>query len=82
MGLNKDLRLQANEFSDVATGFFAAYLIAEIPTSKLRFQARFNFGQTDIYQYSLHLDESPSRQMAWNQCHTLGHSYCLYCGCY
>lgn len=66
MGLNKDLGLQANEFSNVATAFFAAYLIAEIPTSKLIFQARFNFGRTDSIEYSLHLDECPGRQMAWN----------------
>lgn len=32
MGLNKDLRLHGNEFSNTATAFFAAYLIAEIPT--------------------------------------------------
>jgi hypothetical protein len=35
MGLNKDLKLQANDFSNVATVFFAAYLIAEIPTGEL-----------------------------------------------
>ena len=48
MGLNKDLKLQANEFSNVATAFFAAYLIAEIPTSKPRSQARFDYGKPDI----------------------------------
>jgi MFS family permease len=37
MGLNKDLSLQANEFSNAATIFFAAYLIAEIPTGELCF---------------------------------------------
>jgi len=47
MGLNKDLKLQANEFSNVATAFFAAYLIAEVPTSKLRSQAKFNYSQSD-----------------------------------
>jgi hypothetical protein len=34
MGLNKDLKLQANEFSNVATVFFATYLIADIPTGE------------------------------------------------
>ena len=48
MGLNKDLKLQANEFSNVATAFFAAYLIAEIPTSKLKSQAKFNHIHSDI----------------------------------
>ncbi|KAL8708412.1 MAG: hypothetical protein Q9220_006702 [cf. Caloplaca sp. 1 TL-2023] len=31
MGLNKDLKLKANEFSNAATWFFIAYLIAEVP---------------------------------------------------
>jgi hypothetical protein len=47
MGLNKDLKLQANEFSNVATVFFAAYLITEIPTGELGFQAMLNCGQPD-----------------------------------
>lgn len=34
MGLREDLNLQANEFSNVATVFFAAYMIAEIPTGE------------------------------------------------
>ena len=32
MGLNTDLKLRGNDFSNTATAFFAAYLIAEIPT--------------------------------------------------
>ncbi|KAF3479891.1 allantoate permease [Arthroderma uncinatum] len=32
MGLNKDLKLKGNNFSNAATAFFIAYLIAEIPT--------------------------------------------------
>ncbi|KAL8946603.1 MAG: hypothetical protein Q9222_007023 [Ikaeria aurantiellina] len=31
MGLNKELKLKANEFSNAATWFFIAYLIAEVP---------------------------------------------------
>ncbi|KAJ5768780.1 hypothetical protein N7520_003339 [Penicillium odoratum] len=31
MGLRKDLKLVGNEFSDIATYFFVAYLIAEVP---------------------------------------------------
>jgi len=34
MGLNKDLKLKGNEFSNTATIFFAAYLAAEIPTGQ------------------------------------------------
>ena len=32
MGLEEDLSLQGNEFSNAATAFFAAYLIAEVAT--------------------------------------------------
>ncbi|KAI9824685.1 MAG: hypothetical protein M1826_007263 [Phylliscum demangeonii] len=35
MGLNKDLRLVGNNFTDAATAFFIAYLIAEIPNGIL-----------------------------------------------
>lgn len=31
MGLNKDLKLQGNDFTNAATAFYIAYLIAEIP---------------------------------------------------
>lgn len=33
MGLNKDLKLRGNNFSNTATAFFIAYLIAEIPNA-------------------------------------------------
>lgn len=32
MGITKDLRLTRNDFTNVATAFFVAYLIAEVPT--------------------------------------------------
>lgn len=31
MGLQKDLRMSGNDFSWLATGFFIAYAVAEIP---------------------------------------------------
>jgi hypothetical protein len=31
MGLPKDLKLTGNDFTNVATAFFIAYLIAEVP---------------------------------------------------
>jgi hypothetical protein len=32
MGLPKDLKLQGNDFTNAATAFFIAYLVAEVPT--------------------------------------------------
>ena len=34
MGLNQELKLKGSEFSNAATWFFIAYLIAEIPNGK------------------------------------------------
>ena len=31
MGINADLKLQGNDFSNASTAFFIAYLIAEVP---------------------------------------------------
>lgn len=35
MGMNQDLALEGNEFSNTATFFFVAYLIAELPTGEI-----------------------------------------------
>ena len=35
MGLNQELRLKGNEFTNAATWFFIAFLIAEIPNGML-----------------------------------------------
>ena len=34
MGLNHDLGLKGNDFSNAATAFFIAFLIAELPNGK------------------------------------------------
>ena len=31
MGLNKDLKLKGDDFTNAATAFFIAYLVAEVP---------------------------------------------------
>lgn len=43
MGLNKELKLKANEFTNAATWFFFAYLIAEVPNGQLRVLERKRF---------------------------------------
>lgn len=35
MGINADLKLQGNDFTNASTAFFIAYLIAEVPNGKL-----------------------------------------------
>jgi fucose permease len=36
MGMKEDLQLTGNEFSNVATAFFVAYLVAELPMGEQR----------------------------------------------
>jgi fucose permease len=37
MGISTDLKLAGNDFSNVGSAFFIAYLIAEVPTGRLSF---------------------------------------------
>lgn len=39
MGLNKELKLKSNEFSNAATWFFIAFLIAEVPNGEFSLPA-------------------------------------------
>jgi hypothetical protein len=34
MGIGKDLKLKGNDFTNAATAFFIAYLIAEVPNGE------------------------------------------------
>lgn len=34
MGITKDLKLKGNDFSNVATSFFIAYLVMEVPNGE------------------------------------------------
>jgi hypothetical protein len=34
MGINKDLKLKGNDFTNAATAFFIAYLVAEVPNGE------------------------------------------------
>jgi hypothetical protein len=61
MGLNKDLELKGNEFSNAATVFFAAYLISEIPTGEYFLSHNARFLLTWGLLHSVHLDQSPGR---------------------
>jgi fucose permease len=36
MGMKEDLQLKGNEFSNIATAFFVAYLVAELPMGEPR----------------------------------------------
>ena len=69
MGLLPDLKLKGNDFSNAATAFFIAYLIAEVPTGKVEL----TYGRDIMLMIPrLHSQQSTSCQMAGCQCHPLG----------
>lgn len=69
MGLNKDLKLKGNNFSNAATAFFIAYLIAEIPNGR-SFQS--HGLHMHLTQCSYRSAEGPRCEMARSQCHLVG----------
>lgn len=75
MGLRQDLSLEGNDFTNVATAFFVAYVITEIPNSN-----NFNlFPSTLSYNNSsLYVATNPTCEMVWHKHHPLGpHNYLL-----
>ena len=62
MGINADLHLSGNDFSNASTAFFIAYLIAEVPNGESQ--------NTSVHKVLAHglnrlsSTESTSRQMA------------------
>jgi hypothetical protein len=51
MGLIPDLKLKGNDFSNAATAFFIAYLVAEVPTGEI-FSAFDSQAHTDHLQHT------------------------------
>ena len=75
MGLPKDLGLKGNNFSNAATAFFIAYLIAEVPNGKLPADLHLHV----LILSSLFASEATDRKMARSQRDPLGHYNSLYC---
>jgi hypothetical protein len=81
MGIKKDLGLVGNDFSNVATWFFIAYLIAEVPNGEC-VQHRFILVELSLIDtadpliYSILLTKSTACQMAWRKCFPLGTRSC------
>jgi hypothetical protein len=72
MGLNKDLKLKGNDFSNASTAFFIAYLIAEVPNGELH---KSSCKQSLTEQFRIYSPENPSREMARLQRRNLGYRY-------
>lgn len=79
MGIKKDLGLVGNEFSNVATWVFIAYLIAEVPNGAYFYSSPQNFLGVSLLSpnfYSILLTESTPCQMARRKCFPLGSRGC------
>lgn len=81
MGIKKDLKLVGNEFSNTATWFFIAYLIAEVPNGSCHPIPSLSKGYMCLHlrqlpetdpAYSLLSPESPCSQVARRKCFPLG----------
>jgi len=81
MGMNEDIKLVGNDFSNAATALYIATLVAEVPTGKWPLPSRLS--HTNDYQYvrSLHPSKGPDRKMAWDECHFVGLSRHMHCRC-
>ena len=76
MGLRADLNLQGNEFSNAATWFFIAFLIAEVPNGTIL--TTFVPCRALTERLSYHSSTCPRGQMAGSQCDSVGHCDRLY----
>ena len=75
MGMNQDIKLSGNDFSNVATISCAATLIAEIPMGKPSFPSHSLHIDHTLCVWRLHHSKGPARKMAWDKCHLVGHNH-------
>jgi len=78
MGIQKDLNLKGNDFSNIATFLFVGLICFEVPNGICSFEAR------DIMMLtraSIPSPENPCGEVAGAQCHSLGHGRRMRCCC-
>lgn len=75
MGIQKDLRLVGNNFSNIAIFLFVGLLCFEVPNSMA-----IMIPQSDHPNaYSLFPPKDPSSEVAWSECRPLGSCHCQWC---
>jgi hypothetical protein len=80
MGIRKDLKLVGNDFSNAATWFFIAYLIAQAPLGMYHLASDPAFHSLLMFSSDFPPDDSPS-QMARGKCLPLGCCSGRWCRC-
>lgn len=80
MGLNAELKLRGNDFSNAATAFFIAYLVAEVPNGRvvgLLLRDRCKLIGNSL---SHHLAKGSSGKVARCKCNPMGYRNSLHSG--
>jgi len=75
MGIQKDLRLVGNDFSNTATFLFVGLLCFEVPNSTAITLPQFDRPDT----HNLLPPKGPSSEVAWSECRPLGNCHCQWC---
>jgi MFS family permease len=65
MGMNEDLKLVGNNFTDAATALYIATLIAELATGKLSLTPQLSHASPQLCIQRLHPSKIPARRVAW-----------------
>jgi hypothetical protein len=82
MGMKEDLHLKGNEFTNVATAFFVAYLVAELPMSEhLEHEDSKAAELKLIIALRPYPDKIPSEQSPRCERCPLGNCHRIDCGC-
>jgi hypothetical protein len=77
MGMNEDLKLVGNDFSNAATALYIATFISEILTGRPSFPSRLS--HILIILQRLYPPKGSAREMAWDKCHLVGYCHCVHC---
>jgi hypothetical protein len=77
MGMNEDLKLVGNNFSNAATALYIATFIGEILTGRPSFPSHLPHTSMIPFQ-RLYTPKNSAGKMAWDQCHLVGYSHCVH----
>ena len=78
MGMNEDLKLVGNNFTNAATALYIATLIGEILTGRPSFPSCSSYTDHSSCVGRLHPPKDPARKMAGDECHLVGYSHCIH----
>ena len=78
MGMNEDLKLVGNNFTNAVTSLYVATLIAEVATGRLPFTFYSPHADLFLCVRRLHPSKNFARQMARGECYIVGYGHCVH----